>query len=343
MGHALDGSLATWSALEDEHEWRTLLVGNGLSMHLCADFGYTSLFDEACEAGRLDPTEQALFAAIDTENFELVLAALSSAILVADAIGDASEHLLEFYGRVQDSLGAAVRGVHPPLGRFPLEARRGLREVLRSYRRVFTTSYDLGIYWAAASGTAEEGPTFDGFKDRLWSNGRAEFDPRNADVVGDTSSTQTFYLHGALHLVVDAAGVTRKLTNRRRSILDQFGKPIAGEPTARPLLVTEGDWADKLEAIHGNDYLLHCLRELRRDTGPVVVFGHSLSPQDEHLARALNRHAGRCIAVGIRDKGPAQNRARQRELANALPDVDLFFFESATHPLSDPAFTMTDS
>lgn len=121
------------------------------------------------------------------------------------------------------------------------------------------------------------------------------------------------------------------------TLLDQFGQPIPGDPRARPLLVTEGSARDKLRAIEANDYLSFALGELRREALPLVVFGSSLSPQDQHLVDALNEYPDRPIAVSMLPSGTKRQRAAQQgDLYGRLEAKTLLFFDSTTHPLGSP-------
>jgi Domain of unknown function (DUF4917) len=142
-----------------------------------------------------------------------------------------------------------------------------------------------------------------------------------------------YFLHGALHLAVNGAGVTRKRARGMWNLLDQFGIPDTNDPTSRPLLITEGDADDKLAAIHENEYLRFALGRLRMNKHPLVVFGHGLSEQDGHLVRSLNRLPERPIAVSMRDHGQVANRARQAEFRKVLDADELFFYDAASHPL----------
>jgi hypothetical protein len=162
--------------------------------------------------------------------------------------------------------------------------------------------------------------------------GRCEFDPNRADVPAD--QIPVYFLHGALHLVVSGTGTTWKLRrNEIRTILDQFGQPIPGDPQSRPLLVTEGSVRDKLHAIEGNDYLAHALDRLRQVELPVVVFGSSLSVEDEHLTAALNEHR-RPVAVSMYPAARQTLRERQSMIYGRLYQAEpLLFFDSTTHPL----------
>ena len=134
---------------------------------------------------------------------------------------------------------------------------RTIRSVLAKFEWVFTTSYDLIVYWAIGHGGRYK-PFVDSFR---W-GGRCEFDPRRAEVA--VGQIPVYFLHGALHLVVGGSGITWKLRNTQiQTLLDQFGQAIDGDPQARALLVTEGSAQDKLRAIDGNDYLAHALDRLR--------------------------------------------------------------------------------
>jgi Domain of unknown function (DUF4917) len=100
-------------------------------------------------------------------------------------------------------------------------------------------------------------------------------------------------------------------------------------------MVTEGSAQDKRQAIDGNDYLSHAFRTLQApDTAkPLVIFGCSLGPQDEHLVEALNVHTDRPIAVSMRPGRQQDLRRKQREVYGRLEAEQLYFFDATTHPL----------
>lgn len=329
-GHAIDGSLASWNDVRGGQRWGTLLLGNGLSINVWSGFSYSSLHERAVaerRSGGLSEDDARLFDVLSgTTNFERVLAELRAAIQVARACGNDSGGYEDRYRSIQRALAVAVRSAHIPRGAIPPRTLTEIRAELRGYDQVFTTSYDLLAYWAMG-----HGQSFAGFCDCLWSNGRNEFDLSRTAISGAT--TPVFFLHGALHLVVGGNGRTRKLTDRAGRLLEQVGHSIPGDPTARPLLVTEGSSQDKLLAIEANDYLRFTLETLRRSDRPVVVFGHSLSGQDQHLVDALNLHPQRPVAVSILPDRPERVRARQAEIRAVLATRELYFFDSTTHPL----------
>ncbi len=196
------------------------------------------------------------------------------------------------------------------------------------YRWVFSTSYDLLLYWSAASG---EQP-FDGFKDYFWARDCNAFDESTIWLHDAAICTRLCFLHGALHLVVLGSGLTRKRTTTGQTLLDQFGRPCGADATARPLIVSEGQASEKKRSIAENDYLTYCWEQLKRREAPLVVFGHSLRDQDSHLIEALNEHPERPLAIGLRDHGAKSNRREKHRIASLRDAERIHFYDSTTYP-----------
>lgn len=272
-GHPIDGTLRPWAEVRQAAPWRALLLGNGLSVNVWPGFAYESLYKSARSGagpGALADDDVRLFRALDTTNFERVLADVKAAIRVSRASGQDPRPFEQRYRRIQGELGKTIRAAHAERSLLPNRTLRQIRGSLLGFRWVFTTSYDLLVYWAMG-----HGETFDGFCDCFWSNGRNEFDAQNAAIWDGV--TPVLFLHGALHLIVGGNGMTRKLTRDDRMLLAQFGHPIPGDPDARPLLVTEGSSQDKRRVIGANEYLRFALDRLSAQPHPLVIFGHSLS------------------------------------------------------------------
>jgi hypothetical protein len=324
----VDGRLASWQDTKDVQEWSDLLLGNGLSSHIWPSFAYRSLYAQACQAGILGGVERKLFEASATENFERVLGALAVSIRTLETLREpAAERLREHYLRIQGALGAAVRQVHVAFSELPASTRSAVRLTLRDYRWVFTTSYDLVLYWCAGYGS------FDGFTDFFFCNERLAFDRTKTAVERDT--TRLIYLHGALHLLVDGNGVARKRRSHGATLLEQFATPKDTDPLTRPLLVAEGTAQEKTRTIQENDYLSFGLAKLRASQHGLVIFGLSLRDEDAHLTSALNS-LKRPIAVAIRPRTKNDNRRRQAHIRELLDTDQIYFFDSSTHPLGSP-------
>lgn len=328
---AVDGDLRSWPDIKSDFERATLLLGNGLSINVWPRFDYDSLLEHASRDGGVTAGERTLFAG--TPNFETVLADLSTAIRVDEALQIDAARVYERYRSIQRSLGRAIREVHVGGGQIARRKLEAIRGVLTRYEWVFTTSYDLVVYWAMGCGGTWK-PFVDGFYVRR--DDRLVFVPKR-DVVR-AGQIPVYFLHGALHLVVGGDGTTWKLRRRSdlQTILDQFGEPIAGDPQARPLLVTEGSSHDKLRAIDGNAYLSSALAHLRANDLPTVVFGSRLGRSDDHLIDALNEHPRRPVAVSMLPAPKRELMRAQVEIFERLETETLLFFDATTHPLGDP-------
>lgn len=324
----LDDELARWDLVMEMQDWASLLLGNGASMAVWDGFGYTSLYDEAV-GDTVGEQDEAVFEALDTRNFEAVLRDLRAAALISDALGlDAAPHM-ECYDRVRHALADAVHGVHIPWVDVDTDALVAIKAELLQYDSVFTTNYDLLTYWAAMCDELQGN-----IVDYFWSS-TLVFDPLNTEVWN--KATKLLFLHGGLHLCRMSKGQTLKRTATLGSnLLDLFGEPPADDPGAMPLFVSEGESEDKLAAIRSSDYLSFALAEFHRPDVPLVVFGQSLSHQDQHLVDVLRTRRAP-IAISMRQAPPDDVSATKAGYRNLLRNQQLLFFDAATHPLGDAA------
>lgn len=327
--HRVDDYLASWSSVKAKHQWTGLLVGNGASRAVWEPFKYTSLYSEACSEDVAHPLRDddiAIFHALGTENFERVLAGLVTTGVVCRAAGQDAGFVEEHYESIRRSLIEAVSAVHIPWKRVAPQMLRQIATALRAYRFVYSTNYDLLIYWAIMADQGKD------FKDYLW-GGR--FQPSNTDV-WDEKATRVLYLHGALHLYQGPGGHSfKRVSGQFTNLLDLFKLPPTGD--AAPLFITEGSADDKLQSIYGSDYLSFVFRQFERHEGPLVVFGHSLSDSDRHLVHAMNEWGNRPIAISLVAGDPVDIVRRKHELHERLPRAQLIFFDAATHPLGLPS------
>ena len=317
-----DDALLRWPDIADRYARGAVLLGNGVSINVAPAFDYRSLWAKAATgwpAGGFTAADRRLFDAFGEHgNFERVLADLAAAIAVAGACEQPTAVYEERYDSIRRALGAAVHAVHVAWADVAAETLEALCAGLLAFDHVFTTNYDLLVYWAMS----RDFPRFD---DGFRADGR--------HVAGEpiAGRTAVHFLHGALHLVVDEEdGGARKLRRGSRALLDQFGHE---EPGTHPLLVTEGTAADKRRTIKANAYLDHCLERLREHDGPLVVLGHSLSRHDQHLIDAIRLHPDRRVAVSVH---PAERELARQRICVALDREQVECFDSTTHPLAAP-------
>lgn len=322
--------LATWPSLADE-DWPGLLVGNGASLAVWPKFKYDSLFEAARSASlthSLSTEDIALFTELDTRNFELVLSALASAQLVASVLGQDSTQIDERYASIRHALVDAVHAHHVAWVRLSSPIKAALSDAILSYSVVYSTNYDLLLYWAV---NHVEGS---GFKDYFWSSA---FDANDTDIWG--KCTRLLFLHGGLHLYADRRGrVFKRRAKVGISLLDAFATPESDE--TGPLFVAEGTAEDKLAAILQSPYLSFAYSQLKSHKGALVIFGHSLGDSDSHLVDAIRLAGPSRIALSIRKGASAKVIEAKAAMKKHFPNIDLDFFDASTHPLGAPTLAV---
>jgi len=322
---SISSSLKSWPEIKGQYKWTGILLGNGASRAVWNDFQYESLFDTASSSSiphPLSAEDQAIFRELGTQNFELVLAALNTSRRICTALAVPCSALTERYKSIQRALFEAVSAVHVPWALIDPEALSFIRRELLAYRRVYSTNYDLLVYWAIM--LEEKG---NGFKDFLWG---PHFDASNTEVWD--SATCVYYLHGGIHL---ATSSDRKDYKRQAGDSGNLLQSLVttGGDSSVPLFVTEGSARDKQRSISDSDYLNFAYQQFANHNGPLVVFGHSLSEEDGHLLDAMGAWSDRTVAVGIYPTDTTKTIALKTRLHERLPKANLIFFDSRSHPL----------
>lgn len=302
-----------------------LLLGNGFSIACDPVFTYGSLYEVAVQAG-LSERAQAVFDRLGTNNFEGVMRVLDDAHWIAGEYGliDSSQpsQLTEDVEVIKAALVSAIANSHlAHSGLLSNERKDSAANFLSRYSGVFTSNYDLLLYWINMF--AGDPPPFeDGF--------RADPDEPDAHYVVFSerigSAKGIFYLHGGLHLYM-ANGQLRKhcwsrtgtpLTNLIRTGLE------AGN---YPLFVAEGRSDKKNEQINKNGYLAYCLGKLGRIASPLVIFGHGLSESDSHINTAIAQAGGISrIFIGLHGNPDSLENQRIITTAESIQQQRLHYY-----------------
>jgi len=314
-----------------------LLVGNGFSRALRNDiFSYDALFNRA-DFGRLPDTARAAFTAIGTTDFEFVMRTLRSAASLLEVYlpNDLAlrQQLLADANALRELLAATIAANHPE-GPFEIddEAYAACRKFLGPFRNIYTLNYDLLLYWTLMHDESEPHVKCDdGF--RTPQDGEAEYVTWEVE---QSDAQNIHYLHGALH-VFDAKTTIQKFTwsNTGTRLIEQIRAALAQDKY--PLIVAEGESERKLERILHSNYLSRSYRSFSKIAGSLVVFGHSMHPNDEHIIHLIDSGKTRLIFVGLHgDPGSAVNQrivARMNIAQATRPSrrpLDVYFFDSAT-------------
>lgn len=313
--------------LQDWHEvpvgpgWPVLLAGNGASRAVSSAFAYDSLLD----AAGLDAVDQALFDHLRTSNFEEVLRALDFAIVVQQQLGYDQTPVADRRQLIQNALVETVNSHHVAWTDVEGARLTAIKNALRDFRAVFSTSYDLIFYWAINAGGAGAD-----FLDHLWHEPGHYFDAANSPVWGDR--TAVHWMHGALQLYEYGIGQTAKRVNLMGdALLTQFASD-----GKLPLYVAEGTAQQKHAKIASSEYLRFCLGSLQSEERDLVVFGQALSDSDAHLVEAIKLHPNRRLAYAIYPVSQLQVDADRAKVAQLVGRGDIQFFDSTTHALGAP-------
>ncbi|PGC10525.1 hypothetical protein COM08_30445 [Bacillus wiedmannii] len=320
----VDNSLKNFSDLVFDKSISTdsLLLGNGFSMGIWEKFGYKSLFDNRKE--HLNKEDLQLFKALNTTNYEEVLANLHTAINVNNTFHINSNSLFISYERVKSNLIEAVKDVHPTYTEFEQILKPLTNLTFRIFSdSIFTTNYDTTAYWLTTNLLSDKKIVvgdFFGEKDK----GYLHFLDNDSVQLG----LKLYYLHGGLHLFMNEENETEKIAKYEKEyLMEAIVDSI--ENNNLPLYVSEGKWETKLQSIKSNRYLNFCYNALQQLSGDLTIFGHSLDEiADYHIIQAINNSNVKNVAFGvytISDKNLIEAKLKKQ-----FPEKHIYIFNSRT-------------
>lgn len=293
---------------------RHLLLGNGFSRACRNDiFSYVSLFDRA-DFGAL-PLAQQAFEILGTTDFEAVMRALQAASKLVELYGG-DQHLAARIEQdaiaLREVMVQAIAENHPDHpAEITDEQYRACREFLSNFESFYTLNYDLLLYWALMHTEIEpEVKCDDGF--RTPDEGEAEYvtwEPEKA------IKQVVHYLHGGLH-IFDERGEVQKYTWSQTGIrlIEQIRSALSQNKF--PIIVAEGETAQKEERIWHSGFLHKAYRSFVSIGGVLVVYGHGMNPNDEHILEAIAKSKVQRVYVGI--YGDPESSDNQRIMQRAM-------------------------
>lgn len=331
---------------------RHLLLGNGFSIACNPIYAYPNLYEKAKPG--FNARIRYAFEYLGTNNFEGVMRLLQDASFIARQYGksDLPTLMLEDLETIQHALVKAVAENHLQRPSDVGDDRLSRCVLfLKPYKNVFTTCYDLLLYWVAMHGLKllEER---DGFRDSL-DDEDAPYCVFREHVGGQNG---IFFIHGALHLYT-AGGEVRKHTWTKTGVPLIDGIRAALAEGQLPLFVAEGESEKKRRQILGNGYLDYCFGKFGRIEAPLVTFGFAFGPMDQHIVQAMAECAKLTdVYVGVHrpnsDAGKAVIDAamhlpelRKRLMAHGLKSkpLQVQFYDTDTAEVWDPRPGLTAS
>ncbi len=280
----------------------SILLGNGFSIAFDGDrFSYHNLLEKS---GLHDDSPiKRVFETLPFPDFEVVIKSLEDASVIALVYNykEVATKFKEDASRVRGALIKAIQEVHPAIT-FEITQEQGdaCHKFLKNFDDVFTTNYDLLLYWVIVRHSTG---FYDGFQGGDEVNGFRIFD--------SNIHCNTFYLHGALHLFANDQREVLKLIKKGPTILGDIEAKLGAGPE-RPLIISEGTAAQKLSNIKSNPYLANGYDRLSKLSGSLFIFGSSASDSDSHIYDAIcEHHSIKQIVFCVHN--PAESLEKMRE------------------------------
>ncbi|MBD5399450.1 MAG: DUF4917 family protein [Treponema sp.] len=282
--------------LKHENRITNLLIGNGFSISYSPSiFSYNALssFIDSSE----DTELKKLFDIIKTSNFEQIMRELDLFVQILNAFNDSVEtikRLTVFSEKLKRMLIEAVEISHPEhVFSIPQEKLDSCAEFLNMFTeskgKIFSTNYDLLLYWVLMRGN--NGNCIDGFG-RDKEDGQEFVPAEEADYSelrwGKHKDEQNiFYLHGALHLFDISNEIVKQEYDGKNNLMEQIKRLM--DNGTYPIFVTAGSGDEKLNHIKHNYYLAYCYDALCNISGSLITYGFNFGEYDEHIIQAINK------------------------------------------------------
>jgi len=322
---------------------KQLLLGNGFSIALKPDiFSYGSLYENADFSKA--PKIPDVFKALGTKDFEVVIKRLQDTATIIDVyapeLADLAKRLRADCGAVKDALVSAIAKRHPDRP-FNIDSAQyvACRAFLSKFDHIYTLNYDVLLYWALMQSEVDRLGLLpdDGFR-------HPEHDYDLPYVSWQqANSAKVHYLHGALHLFDQNTEIIKYTWSKTdKAIVDQVREAL--DEDKFPLFVAEGSSKQKVARILHNAYLHKALRSFaevcRSAKNAIVIYGHSLADDDEHILRCISLGSAFALVVGVYGRPDSDNNKVLIKNAQALvalrkekrPDkpLDLIFYDAAS-------------
>jgi hypothetical protein len=309
---------------EDSKEPRAILLGNGFSISCNPKFDYRNLYEKSEHL--LSDQLKNLFITFDTYDFESIIEKIENAeklisvwnpqeIEIINKLNADAKHLRQIFAKTIIDHHATYNEATSSK-RFTLCGYRSCVNFLANFSQIFTTNYDLLIYWMITHEKNKQRlfPKCDGF-------GRQNIQRKliwKESSISDSKDyiQNVYYLHGALFFVSEKHLI--KLDGADKNILKIVQDRIlnSGE---MPFVVFEGSTTDKLRKIENNHYLDYAYKKLKKIEGDLFIYGHALCDNDDHILQAIKQSKVKKIFIGIfnqAEEGNIKNKARILEEKN---------------------------
>ncbi len=318
-----------WNDIANDFRGGALILGNGASIAINNNFDYPSIFEKAKEEGYINDSLEEIFQDLQTKDFEFILRALWHSKRINKALQLGPENkITKAYDLVKNAFITTVHSIHESVTYDSVKAELKKASIFLShFKKVFSLSYDLLVYWTIMIGNDNSPYTFkDGFTWGGTFNWEGAFNPGESTIV--------FYPHGNLVICRDIEGGDFKICNRqqRNNLLNTITEKWRVENLV-PVFVSEGSKEQKIKAISQSPYLSPIYNSILPQIGEtVVIYGWSMEDQDDHIVEAICKKNPRKIAVSLYTDDPEHTVTREK-IKNKLRSrlgrrLQIYFFDA---------------
>ncbi len=317
-----------WSRIRPKYVNGTVIIGNGASMAISSNFGYTSLLQDARQRGRLSSDVGKLFDFFKTQDFELVLRLVWQASKVNESLGIKDDATRAAYLNVRGCLIEAIRNVYPSFDSVRHHLPH-MHDYLKTFDTVLSLNYDLLVYWAMTYGW-EIGDShvfkdcfISGKFDDNWSRFRKR-------IRGESARTLVFYPHGNLALIRSLVEQELKISAGSSGLLETILQEWQSEKYV-PIFVSEGTTEQKINSIQSSYYLATVFREvLNAPRSSLTLYGWAMGEHDAHILRRMQgRGIGR-VAISVHGHNQEFCRHADQMIQRHMGPLPVEFFDSAS-------------
>jgi len=280
-----------------------LLLGNGFSVAYDHEiFSYNALHEFVKNLNDKDLSK--ILELIETRNFEVIMQYLDNFSALVDAFGGdpkLKKRIETASAKLKKSLLDAVKAMHPEhVFKVPEDQSKACAAFLQNFLNttgcIYSTNYDLLLYWALMRNT--ELRHGDGCGRELENDTGEYMAPEDKEwselTWGKNRDDQNvFYLHGALPFFDNGVAVVKEEYDVYNHLLQNISARM--EKGEYPIFVTAGNGQQKLNHITHNQYLTYCYDNFCQAEGSLVTYGFSFGPNDEHIIAAVNKAARRKV------------------------------------------------
>lgn len=299
---------------------KVVLLGNGFSIACDDVFNYRSLLENA----NLDDAIHNVFANLETSDFEVIINKFESAAQLINLYTNDEHKLAEQFNDVSQTLknqfAHAISEQHVDFSQVfrvivenNIIHERSCFSFLQNFSKIFTTNYDLLLYWSIMKsfdrGNPENRiiiPTNDGFT--------RPGDDQPLRYIGGKQQN-IFYLHGSLFLLQDGFDILKMERDVQEglNLLPIILNNIR-DGNILPLIVLEGSSANKLSKISKHLYLSDAINNLSKCSGSLFIHGHSLDQSDQHIFDAICQSSFKQIFISVLNEEALQPMERLANL-----------------------------